>query len=531
MFTQSLIAFVALAGYIATPVLAVPGASWVRRQEDAQTSRTLDPAVISEGLKQDGQGDNPDPGQVRSATSVNNFINHCLIALDQGVPLTNGKQIATGSCSQTPMGRIVSLDQSPRSKFVFPKNGDESLVENQAFTVQMKILNLITGNFVNAQSNYYSAPQQVNDQGILIGHSHVTIQAIPDLQTTEPVDPTRFSFFKGFNDAAQNDILTATVTNGLPAGVYRMCSINTAANHQVALVSNAQHGALEDCSYFTVKAAGQTNNNNNASTSASNSNTATATVSESASVSATATQSESASASVTESASVSNGANESSSSAADESSTDANGSTDVPTATESAAPEQSSPAQESDNASQEQPSETFSESSPAPEPTDNGNNNNNGDNGNNNNNGDNGNNNGNGDQGQNNGNTDGNNNNNGNNGENNGNQGNNGSNDNNNNQGNNDQNNGNNGDSSSAASAPTENTGAQDPAASPSADSSSEAPAPEATPAPENGNGDNQNNGDNGAQTPGADTNVPQDPAADNTNNQGGDNQGNNGQN
>jgi hypothetical protein len=523
MFTQSLIAFVALAGYIATPVLAVPGASWVRRQEDAQTSRTLDPAVISEGLKQDGQGDNPDPGQVRSATSVNNFINHCLIALDQGVPLTNGKQIATGSCSQTPMGRIVSLDQSPRSKFVFPKNGDESLVENQAFTVQMKILNLVTGNFVNAQSNYYSAPQQVNDQGILIGHSHVTIQAIPDLQTTEPVDPTRFSFFKGFNDAAQNDILTATVTNGLPAGVYRMCSINTAANHQVALVSNAQHGALEDCSYFTVKAAGQTNNNNNnASTSASNSNTATATVSESASVSATATQSESASASVTESASVSNGANESSSSAADESSTDANGSTDVPTATESAAPEQSSPAQESDNASQEQPSETFSESSPAPEPTDNGNNNNNGDNGNNNNNGDNGNNNGNGDQGQNNGNTDGNNNNN---------NGNNGSNDNNNNQGNNDQNNGNNGDSSSAAPAPTENTSAQDPAASPSADSSSEAPAPEATPAPENGNNDNQNNGDNGAQTPGADTNVPQDPAADNTNNQGGDNQGNNGQN
>jgi hypothetical protein len=40
MFTQSLIAFVALAGYIATPVLAVPGAAWVRRQEDAQTSRS-----------------------------------------------------------------------------------------------------------------------------------------------------------------------------------------------------------------------------------------------------------------------------------------------------------------------------------------------------------------------------------------------------------------------------------------------------------------------------------------------------------
>jgi hypothetical protein len=45
------------------------------------------------------------------------------------------------------MGRIISLDKAPRSKFVFPKNGDESLVENTAFTVQMKIINMQTGMF------------------------------------------------------------------------------------------------------------------------------------------------------------------------------------------------------------------------------------------------------------------------------------------------------------------------------------------------------------------------------------------------
>lgn len=43
------------------------------------------------------------------------------------------------------MGRIISLDLAPRCKFVFPKNGDESLVENTPFTVQMKILNMETG--------------------------------------------------------------------------------------------------------------------------------------------------------------------------------------------------------------------------------------------------------------------------------------------------------------------------------------------------------------------------------------------------
>jgi hypothetical protein len=123
--------------------------------------------------------------------------------------------------------------------------------------VQLKILNLETGNFVNAQTNYYSAPQQVNGQGLLIGHSHIVIETLSSLQDTEPLDPNTFAFFKGLNDPADgNNILSTNVTAGLPAGVYRMCSINTAANHQPALVSNAQHGALDDCSYFTVNAAG-----------------------------------------------------------------------------------------------------------------------------------------------------------------------------------------------------------------------------------------------------------------------------------
>lgn len=48
---------------------------------------------------------------------------------------------------------------------------------------------------------------------------------------------------------AQNGVLTADVTAGLPAGTYRLASINTAANHQPALVAVAQHGALDDMVY------------------------------------------------------------------------------------------------------------------------------------------------------------------------------------------------------------------------------------------------------------------------------------------
>ena len=113
-----------------------------------------------------------------------------------------------------------------------------------------------TGNFVNAQSNYFSAPQQLNAQGQIVGHSHVVVEQLSAIDQTTPTDPTKFAFFKGLNSPAQNGVLSADVTAGLPAGVYKLSSINTAANHQPALVPIAQHGSLDDAVYFTVGGAG-----------------------------------------------------------------------------------------------------------------------------------------------------------------------------------------------------------------------------------------------------------------------------------
>jgi hypothetical protein len=300
---------------LAPATFAIPGPSWFKRQDDAQSSLTLDPAVISPGLAQDGQGDNPDPGQVRSLTSKNNFINQCLT---QDVPLTNGQQIVDGSCNPTPMGRIISFDVAPSSKFLFPKNTESSIQPNQAFTIQMKVNNMVLGNFVNAQSNYYAAPQQVNGEGKVIGHTHVVVEPIPSFDVTEPLEPLNFAFFKGVNGAADADgIVTVSVDKGLAAGFYRLCSINTAANHQPVLLSNAQHGALDDCVYFAIgqgddpfKLKAGDNANSSTSTSASESAAATVTASESGSAAATTTT-----ASESESGSGSGSATESSSSA------------------------------------------------------------------------------------------------------------------------------------------------------------------------------------------------------------------------
>jgi hypothetical protein len=154
------------------------------------------------------------------------------------------------------MGIIPSTDNMPSAKFTFPKNGDASLVENTPFTISMAIRNFQSGAFVNAQENYFSAPQQVNKQGQIIGHSHVVVETLSALDQTTPLDPKKFAFFKGLNAAAVNGVLTADVTAGLPAGIYKVSSINTAANHQPVLVPIAQHGSLDDAVYFTVKAKG-----------------------------------------------------------------------------------------------------------------------------------------------------------------------------------------------------------------------------------------------------------------------------------
>ncbi|KIM23425.1 hypothetical protein M408DRAFT_32254, partial [Serendipita vermifera MAFF 305830] len=65
------------------------------------------------------------------------------------------------------------------------------------FDIHMNINNLQTGNFVNAQQNYFAAPQQLDHGGTITGHSHVVIEQLQAHQNTEPLDPNNFAFFKG----------------------------------------------------------------------------------------------------------------------------------------------------------------------------------------------------------------------------------------------------------------------------------------------------------------------------------------------
>jgi hypothetical protein len=232
---------------------------------------------------QDGQAI-PVVGQVASLTSGNNFINFCATT---NLPITNGKQITTGSCNAAPMGILPSTANLPSSKFVFPKNFD-TVAQNTSFSIQMAIQNLETGNFVNAQTNYYSAPQQVNSAGNVIGHSHFVVEPIESFTSTTPLDIRKFAFFQGVNGAAVNGVLTVNVTAGLPEGFYKLSSINSAANHQPVLAPIAQHGSMDDVVYFQVTADGKSATSSNAGSASASNNAGSASKAGTASTSSSA---------------------------------------------------------------------------------------------------------------------------------------------------------------------------------------------------------------------------------------------------
>ncbi|KAK8044894.1 hypothetical protein PG993_004918 [Apiospora rasikravindrae] len=216
---------------------------------------TLDEAAVQTASQLDGTEDGSDGAP--SATSDNNFINFC-----SGQQLTNGQQAEGGSCNGIPMGKIPSKGQMVSTLVQNPANND--VVEpNTSFDINVLVTNLVAGSFTNAQTTYYSAPQDL-EGGLIVGHTHVTVQDLGNSQNPEnTLDPTQFVFFKGINDAGNgNGLLTATVDGGLPEGNFRVCTITSASNHQPVIMPVAQRGAQDDCIRFSVSSDGGNNQNN-----------------------------------------------------------------------------------------------------------------------------------------------------------------------------------------------------------------------------------------------------------------------------
>jgi len=151
------------------------------------------------------------------------------------------------------MGKIPSTSNMVSSIVISPKPA-ENIAANTDFTVSVQTSGLAAGSFTNAQATYYAAPQDLSSSGQIIGHTHITVQDMgSSLTPTKALDPTAFVFFRGINDDGNGKgLLSATVTGGLPAGNYRVCTMSSSSNHQPVLMPVAQRGAQDDCQKFTV---------------------------------------------------------------------------------------------------------------------------------------------------------------------------------------------------------------------------------------------------------------------------------------
>lgn len=159
------------------------------------------------------------------------------------------------------MGDIPAKTNMISAIITNPQQNGAEIPSDTTFNFTVQYSNLVAGSFTNADATYYAAPQFLSG-GNVVGHTHITIQDLgKDLNPTEALDPTQFSFFKGINDAGNGKgLLTAEVTGGLPAGNYRGCTLTAASNHQPVIMPVAQRGSQDDCVKFVVSGNGNVAN-------------------------------------------------------------------------------------------------------------------------------------------------------------------------------------------------------------------------------------------------------------------------------
>lgn len=158
------------------------------------------------------------------------------------------------------MGDIPAKTNMVSSIITFPLTGSV-IPSDTDFTITVQMNNLVAGSFTDADTTYYAAPQFLQN-GIIVGHTHITVQDLGNtLNPTVAPDATQFAFFKGINNAGNGKgLLSANVTGGLPAGNYRVCTMASATNHQPVLMPVAQRGTSDDCTKFVVNGTGTTIN-------------------------------------------------------------------------------------------------------------------------------------------------------------------------------------------------------------------------------------------------------------------------------
>ncbi|PGH32063.1 hypothetical protein GX50_05132 [[Emmonsia] crescens] len=213
---------------------------------------SLHPGVLQKGSELDGEKEALNKDEVTpSKTSSNNFINYC-----DGKTLTNGTKNKSGSCNGIPMGEIPSTNRMVSTLILAPVTGDVFKV-NQSIVFKIAVRNIEMGFYTNSNVTYLSAPQSLNSEGFVQGHTHLTVQFMgPNTTAIEALDASKPIWFKSVNSPHpenKRDGFTSTLDGGLGTpGFYRICTLTAAANHQPVIMPIPNRGAQDDCTKFNV---------------------------------------------------------------------------------------------------------------------------------------------------------------------------------------------------------------------------------------------------------------------------------------
>ncbi|KAL8347473.1 hypothetical protein RB601_003099 [Gaeumannomyces tritici] len=244
---KALLSALAAAAVVSAAAASSPPVGYLGKRHDACVhSELLQNASKYTGLEPGTPGIRD--GLSPSETDSQNFINFC-----KGRTTTDGKQNTAGSCNPIPLGRIPSTSQMPSAIITRPGHGAR-LAAGASVQVTVAVRKLDAGYLVNPAVAYYTAPQDLDDRGRIQGHLHVTVQRLAGgYGAAAPPDPTDFVFFKGLDRPLdERGELATEVPGGLPAGVYRVCTMMAARNHQPVVMPVANRGAQDDCVRFEV---------------------------------------------------------------------------------------------------------------------------------------------------------------------------------------------------------------------------------------------------------------------------------------
>ncbi|ORZ33074.1 hypothetical protein BCR44DRAFT_1212247, partial [Catenaria anguillulae PL171] len=100
--------------------------------------------------------------------------------------IADGTQKRTSTCSATVQGAIPAFDRMVSTIIVTPEFGAR-IPRGQDVEVTVRTQNMDLGFFEDPNTRYYASPQTLNNQGVIEGHQHVTVQRL----ATRKRRPTR----------------------------------------------------------------------------------------------------------------------------------------------------------------------------------------------------------------------------------------------------------------------------------------------------------------------------------------------------